>query len=70
MTFEDAATAVVAWLHGQPVKIEPQVFGREIETDHFRIGVVQVEPAPKKRVFDIYPLEVPYCYEVKEVEAA
>lgn len=69
MTVEDAAEAVVWWLCRFPeVQIMPEAFGKELSPLHFRIGIVQVVPQTKQRVFELLPLEVADCYEVKEVD--
>jgi hypothetical protein len=68
MTVEDAANAVAWWLCRQMVTLMPEVFGRETAPEHFRIGVVQVTPEPRKRVFELVPLDSADCYEVKELE--
>lgn len=68
MTLEEAANAIVWWLIRQGVALASEVFGRETEPEHFRIGMVQALPQPKKRVFEVAPLDVADCYEVKEVE--
>jgi len=68
MTLEDAAEAVKDWLSLQHITILPEMFGREMEPEHFRIGIVQVEPRACRRVFEIHPLEYPDCYELCEME--
>ena len=69
MSLEDAANALAWWLVQQPFTVAPGVFGRELGEDHFRLGTVQVAPVPKRRIFEVLPLEVPRCYEVREIES-
>ncbi len=69
MTVEDAAEAVVAWLSTQAGTFAPEMFGRELGPSHFRVGIVQVTPETKQRVFELIPLDCEDCYEVRELEA-
>ena len=70
MTLEDAVDALVWWLRLQPIAFLSAISHKQLGPEHFRFGVAQVEPEPKKRIFDVHPLDISDCYEVKEVEAA
>lgn len=67
MTLEDAAKALFRWLSTQPISFLGQVDGLETEPQHYRLGVTQLAPESRRRVFECVPLDVPDCYEMKEV---
>jgi hypothetical protein len=70
MNLEEFTDAMTWWLSRFPIRIMPEAFGKEIEPLHFRLGIIQVEPEPKKRVFEMMPLDCKDCWEVRELEAA
>lgn len=68
MTIEDAANALVWWLaHCPGVAFIAGALGREVGPYHYRLAIDQVQPEQKRRVFEVSPLDVPDCYEIKEV---
>ena len=69
MTLQDAAQAVADWLTTQPITFLSTANAVEIEPQHFKIGIHQVKPERKRRVFELAPLDVPDCYEMKEIAA-
>ena len=69
MTIEDAAEALSWWFARLPITISPEVFGRELDASHFRLGIIQVEPGPKQRIFEMVALDCADCYELREVAA-
>ncbi len=68
MTIEEAANALFWWLVQQAGSaFLAAVQGAEIGVCCYRIGVQQLEPTEQRRIFEVRPLDVPDCYEVKEV---
>ena len=67
MTLEDAAKALFGWLSTQPISFLSQLEGVELEPEHFRLGVTQLAPEQRRRVFECVPLDMADCYEVREV---
>ena len=70
MSVEEAANAIVYWLGRYPVKIAPEVFVKETAPSHFQVSIGQVLPQERRRVFEMAPLELEECWQVKELEAA
>lgn len=76
MSLEDAADAILLWLQRHlGVRIAAR-FAKELEAQHFLVTVFQVtidpgseERVTARRVFEIAPLEIADCYEVREVAA-
>ena len=69
MTGDDAKDAVIGWLTGQPIAFLTPAAVVEVEPQHFKVGILQLAPESKRRVFEIAPLEIADCYEVREVAA-
>jgi len=67
MTLEDAANALVWWLQQQPIAFLSAISGKEIAPAHFRLGIAQVSPEQRQRIFEFVPLDIPLCWEVKEL---
>jgi hypothetical protein len=70
MSLEDAANTIVYWLRCTAVSIAPSMFAKETEECHIQVTVQQMTPDERRRVFELAPLDVPDCYEVRELEAA
>ena len=68
MTLEDAAHTICWWLGYLRVRIAPALFVRETDTHALVVTVQQMEPQ-QKRVFEVVPLDIADCYEVREVAA-
>ena len=76
MSLEDAADAILLWLQRYlGVRIAAR-FAKELEAQHFRVTVFQVVVAPgseelgtARRIFEVVPLDIADCYEVKEIAA-
>lgn len=73
MSLEDAADAILLWLQRHlGVRIAAR-FAKELEEQHFRVTVFQVvgteELITTRRIFEVVPLEIADCYEVREVAA-
>lgn len=68
MDVKEAVEAVCRWLCQQDVMLRAQ--GHKLAENHIRIAVQIVEPEEKRRVFDIIPGELPYCWECKEINSA
>lgn len=69
MSLEDAANTIVYWLRCTAVSIAPALFAKETEERHIQITVQQMTPDERRRVFELAPLDVADCYEVKEIAA-
>ena len=69
MTQQEATDAIELWLNWHAVSIAPIRFAKELEGNHFLITMLQTIPCMVKRVFEVIPLDIADCYEVREIAA-
>lgn len=69
MTLAEAVQAVMAWLchTGSTFAL---TFVRQVSETQFELGVEQLAPTHKRRVFAIAREETPDCWRVEEIQAA
>ncbi len=68
MTIEEAANALFWWLVQQAgCAFLAATQGVELGACCYRIGVQQLEPTEKRRIFEVRPLDVADCYIVTEI---
>ena len=66
MALSEAIDAVCSWLATKQSAFI-MTGAAETSTSHFEIGVQQIAPINKRRVFKIEPEEVAHCWKVVEV---
>lgn len=65
MTLAEAVQAILAWLchTGSTFAL---IFARQVSEAQFELGIEQIAPEHKRRVFEVVPLGIADCWEVKE----